>query len=131
MILQHCLENGKITQEDFSRASAKLIGFEYAFTSLNPNALVSAAHIAEWDVRQWPLKQAIDQFASDSVDLVERDALDPIFADMGIKEKGLLFHSFRRFRESVAEKRNARHSHQLLDGAFGRRDEHSIWQAIN
>ena len=101
MILQHCLETGKITQEDFSRASAKLIGFEYAFTSLNPDALVSAAHIAEWDVRQWPLKQAIDQFASDSVDLVERDALYPILADMGIKEKGLLFHSFRRFRESV------------------------------
>jgi tetratricopeptide (TPR) repeat protein len=70
VILQHCVETGKITQEDFSRASAKLIGFEYAFTSLNPNALVSAAHIAEWDIRQWPLKQAIGQFASDSVDLV-------------------------------------------------------------
>jgi hypothetical protein len=70
VLLQHGLEVGKVTQEDFSRASAKLVGFEYAFTSLNPNTLVSGARIAEWEHRRWPLRQAIAQFASDSVDLV-------------------------------------------------------------
>jgi tetratricopeptide (TPR) repeat protein len=70
VLLQHALESGRINQEDFSRASAKLVGFEYGFTSVNPNTLVSGSRIAEWEHGRWPLRQAIAQFASDSVDLV-------------------------------------------------------------
>lgn len=69
-LLQHCLETGKITHEDFSSASAKLVGFEYVFTSLNPNTLMSASRIAAWEPARWPLRQAIAQFGSVSVDLV-------------------------------------------------------------
>jgi hypothetical protein len=70
VLLQHCLNAGRIAQEDFSRASAKLVGFEYGFTSVNPNTLLSGSRIAESEPGRWPLKQAIAQFASDSVDLV-------------------------------------------------------------
>jgi hypothetical protein len=70
LLLQHCLEAGTITQEDFSRASAKLVGFDYGFTSVNPNTLMSASRIAEWEHGGWPLRQAVAQFSSDSVDLV-------------------------------------------------------------
>jgi tetratricopeptide (TPR) repeat protein len=69
LVLQHCIETGKISQEDYASASAKLIGFEYAFTSLNPDVLMSAARIAEWDVQRWPLKQAMSQLASGLIGL--------------------------------------------------------------
>lgn len=69
LLLQRCLEAGTISQEDFSRASAKLVGFEYGFTSVNPNILMSASRIAEGEPSRWPLKQAVAQFASEFIDL--------------------------------------------------------------
>ena len=53
--------------------------------------------------------------------MLKRDALDPILADMGIKDKGLLFHSFRRFRESVllrSETRNILSRHEVASSSL-------------
>jgi len=52
---------------------------------------------------------------------IERDALDPILAETGIKEKGLLFHSFRRFRESVLLRSETRNI--LINYWMGHSDE--------
>jgi hypothetical protein len=98
-VLQHCVETGKINQEDYSRASAKLIGFEYAFTSLNPNVLMSAARIANWDIRQWPLKQAINQFASGSVELNILLRIAVLFAIQLYREPILLEARDRLFNQ--------------------------------
>jgi hypothetical protein len=35
---------------------------------------------------------------------IERDSLEPILAQMGVKKDGKLFHSFRRFRSEVLRK---------------------------
>jgi integrase len=52
---------------------------------------------------------------------IERDSLDKILAEMGIKEKGRLFHSFRRFRESILLRSETRNI--LINYWMGHSDE--------
>jgi integrase len=52
---------------------------------------------------------------------IERDSLDKILVEMGIKEKGRLFHSFRRFRESILLRSEARNI--LINYWMGHSDE--------
>jgi integrase len=52
---------------------------------------------------------------------IERDSLDKILVEMGIKEKRRLFHSFRRFRESVLLRSETRNI--LINYWMGHSDE--------
>ena len=62
--------SGMIDLETFFDASAKLLGYGYAFTSPNPQIVWQAGVIAEWKVDSWPLSQALSVFAEESVDLI-------------------------------------------------------------
>jgi integrase len=69
---------------------------------------------------------------------IERDSLDKIVAEMGIKEKGRLFHSFRRFRESVLLRSETRtilinywmgHSDEEMSTRYGKQlIENNAWR---
>jgi tetratricopeptide (TPR) repeat protein len=66
--LEYCAATGKVTPDAYFDASAKLLGFEYSFTSSNQRILMSAARLANWVVDAWPFKEALDQFKDLSTD---------------------------------------------------------------
>lgn len=53
----------------FSETSAKLLGFGYVFTIVNPQVLKAAASLAGWKRDIWPLKHALAVFEDASLDL--------------------------------------------------------------
>jgi len=57
-VLRWLNENGVIQNERYARAGARLLGWQYMFTSVNPEVLRSAGNQAEWRPDRWPLKQA-------------------------------------------------------------------------
>jgi tetratricopeptide (TPR) repeat protein len=73
VVFQSWARDGIIEPSVFYDVTAKLIGWEYFFTSPNTPALVRAAALAEWDPDRWPLKQALRLFRSESIAL--RDAI--------------------------------------------------------
>lgn len=68
LLLQWAASNGLLEPEKFFEATAKLVGWNYHFTSLNPEAVRKAGELAEWFTSRWPLKQVIDQFGSVEVE---------------------------------------------------------------
>ena len=67
-MLQLAAERGSITPDQYFEASAKLLGYEYLFTTANPPVLMRAGVLADWSVDRWPLKQALDQFKAAYID---------------------------------------------------------------
>ena len=64
-------ELGVVETETFLDTSAKLFGYGYYFTSLNPNIIRQAGIIAEWRVDKWPFSQALSFLAEESSDLMQ------------------------------------------------------------
>jgi len=71
-ILLWAAQRGYISEEQFVRSTAKLVGYGYNFTSPSLPALIAAAEIAEWDKSRRPLSQALAQLGTESIQL--RDA---------------------------------------------------------
>jgi tetratricopeptide (TPR) repeat protein/predicted nucleic acid-binding protein len=71
-ILLWAAQRGHISENQFVRYTAKLIGYGYTFTSPSLPALIAAAEIAEWDKSRRPLSQALAQLGTESIQL--RDA---------------------------------------------------------
>lgn len=67
--LQWRADNGTISPDLFFEASAKLLGYGYFFTSPSLRVLIRAADLAGWNPEGWPLKQGLEQFADQSIDL--------------------------------------------------------------
>jgi len=65
--LQARTEAGAFGPEAFFEASAKLLGWGYFFTSSSLPVMLSAAALAGWNQNAWPLRQALDQLADQSV----------------------------------------------------------------
>ena len=68
-VIGACVDSGMLEPEAYFDASAKLLGFEYYFTSVNPQIIRQAGVIAEWKIDAWPFSQALSVFALESVDL--------------------------------------------------------------
>jgi hypothetical protein len=68
-ILQALAEQGVIEGDYFFEASAKLLGWGYYFTSSSVPVLMKSATLANWQPESWPLKQALEVFEDQSVDL--------------------------------------------------------------
>ena len=62
-------ESGAINIEAFFDASARLLGFGYFFTSVNPQILRHAAILTDWKAGGWPFSQALTIFEHQAVDL--------------------------------------------------------------
>jgi hypothetical protein len=71
-ILLWAAQRGHISEQQFFTSTAKLIGYNYTFTSPSLPALIAAAEIAEWDKSRRPLSQALVQLGTESIQL--RDA---------------------------------------------------------
>ncbi len=67
--LQSRFQTGTLTATEYVGASAKLVGFRYAFTSLSPEVFVRAMEVANWNPNERPLQQALEQFAAETTEL--------------------------------------------------------------
>ncbi|HWA78659.1 MAG TPA: tetratricopeptide repeat protein [Polyangiaceae bacterium] len=50
---------GLLSNERYARASARLVGWQYMFTTVNPEVLRHAGNDAEWQPARFPLKQVL------------------------------------------------------------------------
>ncbi|MDO8431185.1 MAG: hypothetical protein Q7S58_02115 [Candidatus Binatus sp.] len=60
---------GNLDPAELATASTKLAGWGYSFTMLTVETLMRAGSVATWNPDQFPLKQALDQFAADTMSL--------------------------------------------------------------
>lgn len=68
-VLRSLNEQGIIPNERYARATARLLGWRYMFTSVNPEVMRVAGNQAEWKPERWPLKQALVYLSLDVVRL--------------------------------------------------------------
>jgi tetratricopeptide (TPR) repeat protein len=66
-VLRSLNEQGIIPNSRYATASARLLGWQYMFTSVNPEVMRAAGNQAEWRPDRWPLKQAIGYLSLDVV----------------------------------------------------------------
>jgi len=64
-------EAGQIARDLFFGTSAMLLGWRYVFTSPSLPVLLRAGSMADWNPESWPLKQALEQFGDESIQLVD------------------------------------------------------------
>jgi tetratricopeptide (TPR) repeat protein len=67
--LQARAQAGNLDPAELATASTKLAGWGYSFTTPSIETLMRAGSVAVWNPDQFPLKQALDQFASDSMNI--------------------------------------------------------------
>lgn len=60
---------GSLDRAELATAGTKLAGWGYSFTTPSLEILMSAGAVAGWNPDQFPLRQALEQFATDSVRL--------------------------------------------------------------
>jgi len=68
LVIGEQVNSGAIDAEAYFDASAKMVGFRYFFTSVNPQILRRAANLAEWKV-SFPFSQALAVLEDESIDL--------------------------------------------------------------
>jgi tetratricopeptide (TPR) repeat protein len=67
--LQARAQAGNLDPAELATASTKLAGWGYSFTTPSIETLMRAGSVAVWNPDQFPLKQALDQFAADSMSM--------------------------------------------------------------
>jgi hypothetical protein len=60
---------GNLDPAELSTATTKLAGWGYSFTTPSVETLMRAGSVAVWNPDQFPLKQALDQFAAETMNL--------------------------------------------------------------
>jgi len=69
--LQARAQAGNLDPAELATASTKLAGWGYSFTTPSIEMLMRAGSVAVWNPDQFPLKQALNQFAADSMNLAD------------------------------------------------------------
>ena len=67
MVLLSLTEAGVLTQEEYSSAVAKLIGFGFTATFFDARVMLECAKIADFRTSRFPLKQLIEVFQQANV----------------------------------------------------------------
>jgi tetratricopeptide (TPR) repeat protein len=67
--LQARVQAGCLDPAELATASTKLAGWGYTFTTPSVETLMRAGSVAMWNPDQFPLRQALDQFATESIAL--------------------------------------------------------------
>ncbi len=67
--LQARAQAGNLDPAELATASTKLAGWGYSFTTPSIEMLMRAGSVAVWNPDQFPLKQALNQFAADSMNM--------------------------------------------------------------
>jgi hypothetical protein len=84
------VQAGSLEPAQLATAGTKLAGWGYTFTTPSLETLMRAGALASWNPDQFPLKQALDQFATDSVRMPDAvilaaELIVNIYADAGLR----------------------------------------------
>ncbi len=102
LVIEKCAGSTIVEPEVFLDASAKLFGYGYYFTSLNPNTIRQAGIIAEWKIDKWPFSQALSFLAEESADLMQVIMLAAQFLKL-LYQEPLLPESRKIITEKILE----------------------------
>jgi hypothetical protein len=61
-----------ITQAEYVRAVARLVGWHYHGVLWNAETVLAAAEIAEWQMDRWPVPQVMRCFGNEAANPIER-----------------------------------------------------------
>ena len=106
-------EAGALEPKVYFDVSARLAGFRYFFTSMNPQIFRYAGELTEWKVDEWPFTQVLGSLEDDSVDLGPAVQLVAVFLQLLYKE-GLLLDT-----QSAVTLRVLNHLSKKKDGIAG------------
>ncbi|HXW84676.1 MAG TPA: hypothetical protein VEJ86_09755, partial [Candidatus Binataceae bacterium] len=73
--IQARVQSGCLDPAELATANTKLAGWGYTFTTPSVDTLMRAGSVAMWNPDQFPLRQALDQFATESIDLADATGL--------------------------------------------------------
>jgi tetratricopeptide (TPR) repeat protein len=62
LLLHVAADENALTQEEFNRHSARLIGLGYSFTWCSPAIVQQAGELTQWNCEAWPLRRVIRHF---------------------------------------------------------------------
>jgi tetratricopeptide (TPR) repeat protein len=104
--LVSCIRKGKLTQEGYAQAVAKLIGMRYQIVSFDSGVLAEAAKLAGYQPTAWPFAQAAEAFSvvGNSIDQLIRIAIgfflllsqQPVVSQQGGRMLGALLEAMWR-----------------------------------
>lgn len=66
-VLRHLRSEAIVSDDRFASASARLLGWQYTFTSVDRSVMKAAGQLSEWRPDRWPLKQALVYLSLDDV----------------------------------------------------------------
>jgi hypothetical protein len=69
--LQGRAQSGNLDPAELATATTKLAGWGYSFTTPSVETIMRAGSVAVWNPDQFPLRQALDQFGSESLSLAD------------------------------------------------------------
>jgi len=84
------VQAGSLDTSELATAGTKLAGWGYTFTTPSLENLMRAGAVSDWDYDQFPLKQALDLFATDTVRMPDAvilaaELIVNIFADLSLR----------------------------------------------
>jgi tetratricopeptide (TPR) repeat protein len=111
------VQAGNLEPAQLATAGTRLAGWGYTFTTSSLETLMRAGALAGWDPDQFPLRQALDQFATDSVAMPDAVILAAelvvhIYADsrLRVSRSGLI----ARLLDRLAKRRGGRAAIEAL-----------------
>lgn len=69
VMIEKCVDSGFVETGVYLDASAKLGGYGYYFTGINPEIIRQAGVISDWQLDSWPLARVLSIFADESIEL--------------------------------------------------------------
>ena len=90
LIVGAMADSGAVESEVYYDVSARLAGFGYFFTSMDPHILRYAGDLASWKVDEWPFAQALASLEHDSIDIETAVQFTAAFFPLLYKEELLV-----------------------------------------
>ena len=115
------VQSGSLEAAELATASTKLAGWGYTFTTPSLETLMRAGALSRWNADQFPLKQALDQFATESVRMPDAvilaaELIVNIYADAGLRSTRKLVVA--RLLDRLAARRGGRDAIDALPRSF-------------
>lgn len=121
-LLQVATEEGLLTQAEFDRHSARLIGWGYSFSWCSPGVIQQAGEMAAWRAEVWPLGRVIGQFGLPAVlpQMKVELAAQAIVGMYGASPSPFLREGFiRAILNRLANRQLAQHLAARVERLFG------------
>ena len=111
------VQAGALEPAELATAGTRLAGWGYTFTTPSLETLMRAGALAGWDPNQFPLKQALDQFATDIVTMADAvilaaELIVHIYADARLRSTRTVL--IARLLDRLAARRGGREAIEVL-----------------